>query len=161
MRNGYLSLNLTPPHNNSKRTLGTSDPRWLSVVSLCKRTEAYDWTRLETPASAPIPQADALEDAEIDAIPTADAQTLSAANFSATEGDGDSELDAIWRDALERLKYQMLAETYARYLQGSRLVSLANGVATVQPPDAAAGERLAGPMRPVIERAVGAEVTLA
>ena len=138
---------------------------WLRVRDLkqpaIKRTETYDWTRLETPASDPIPQAHALEDAAIDIIPTADAQPPSERNFSAPETDGDSELDAIWRDALDRLQGQMLTATFDRYLQGSRLVSLADGVATVQPPDALAGERLAGPMRGAIERAVGAEVAVA
>ena len=55
----------------------------------------------------------------------------------------------------------MLTATFEKFLRGSRLVSLANGVATVQPPDALAGERLAGPMRGAIERAVGAEVAVA
>ena len=55
----------------------------------------------------------------------------------------------------------MLTATYSRYLEGSRLVSLEDGIATVQPPDPLAGERLAGPMRGAIERAVGAAVALA
>ena len=141
---------------------------WLRVRDLkqpaIRRTEAYDWTHVETPAIDPIPQAHALGDAAIDAIPTADAQPPSERIFSATEGDGDSEdseLDAIWRDALDRLQGQMLTATFDRYLQGSRLVSLDNGVATVQPPDALAGPWLESQLRPVIERAVGAEVALA
>ncbi len=116
---------------------------------------------LKEPAIAPIPQADALEDAAIDIIPTADAQTPSERNFSAPETDAESELDAIWCDALDRLQGQMLTATFDRYLQGSRLVSLADGVATVQPPDALAGPWLEGQLRPVIERAVGAAVALA
>ena len=94
-------------------------------------------------------------------IPTAATQPFSECNFSGVESDGESDLDAIWRDALERLRGQMLTATYSRYLAGSRLVSLEDGVATVQPPDALAGERLAGPMRETIERAVGATMTLA
>ena len=116
---------------------------------------------MKEPAIAPIPQASALDGAKIDAIPIDAAQPPLAVNFSATEGDGESELDAIWRDALERLRGQMLAATYDKFLKGSRLVSLADGVATVQPPDALAGERLAGPMRGAIERVVGATVALA
>ena len=137
---------------------------WLRVRDLkqpgIKRTERYDWTHVETPAIAPIPQADALEVPLDDAI-TEDAQKLSAVNFSATEDEADSELDAIWRDVLDRLRGQMLHATFDRYLQGSRLVSLDDGVATVQPPDALAGPWLESQLRPVIERAVGAEVAVA
>ena len=55
----------------------------------------------------------------------------------------------------------MLTATFDRYLAGNRLDKLADGVATVPPPDDAARPWLAGQLRPVIERAVGAAVAVA